>query len=266
MLQVQISQKWALISSIILMGFVFLAANVLQQENYPIIPDSIYPTDIFFVVVSPIVIVFSAILVARHGMVGNHSKAWILFLAGSISWYMADLTYYYNSEYIAQNNNSYLVDYLYYLSYFLYFGFMLFYVKPRKNKITKRIIILGVIISASFIAPSVYFISQKPITDNTEVGINLVYPFLDALIFVPAFVALVLFFRGEVNFLWITVTLGVICIAIADTIFLVERYLELFSPSSFANLFFAWKWILFAFGAYSHIKIFGAIKDRLIKQ
>src|SRR5574339_762057 len=148
MLQMQISQKLALSSSIILMGFVFLAANVLQQENYPIIPDSIYPTDIFFVVVSPIVIVFSAILVARHGMAGNHSKAWILFLAGSISWYMADLTYYYNSEYITQNNNSYLVDYLYYLSYFLYFGFMLFYVRPRKNKVTKRIIMFGCIISA----------------------------------------------------------------------------------------------------------------------
>jgi hypothetical protein len=250
----------------ILLGIIFLLANVLQQEKYPIVPDSIYPTDIFFIAVSPIVIIFASILVARHGMTGNHSKAWILFLAGSMSWYIADLTYYYNSEYVIQNNNSYLVDYLYYLSYFLYFGFMLFYVKPRKNKITKKIIIIGVIVSAGFIVPSIYFISQKPITDNAETQINLVYPFLDSMIFVPAFVAMVLFFRGEVNFLWITITLGVICMAIADTIFLVERCLELFSPSSFANLFFAWKWILFAFGTYSHIKIFGATKNGLIKQ
>jgi hypothetical protein len=239
------------------MGFVYFFANIFQQENYPLVQDSIYPTDIFFIAVSPIAIIFAAILVARHGTTGNHSIAWILFLAGSIVWYAADLTYYYNSEYVAENNDSYLVDYLYYSSYFLYFGFMIFYLKPRKNKISKKIIVIGIIISAGFIAPSAYFIAQKPVVENAEIGINLVYPFLDSMVFVPAFIAVVLFFRGEVNFLWITVTIGVICMAVADTVFLVERCLEIFSASSMANLFFAWKWILFAFGTYSHIKIFG---------
>ncbi len=258
MQQVQISQKGALLVCLGMMGFVYFLANIFQQENYPIIENSVYPTDIFFIVVSPITIIIAAILVVRHGTTGNHSIAWILFLAGAIVWYAADLTYYYNSEYVAENNQSYLVDYLYYSSYFLYFGFMVFYLRPRKNKISKKMIILGIIISASFIMPSLYFISQKPITDNAETGINLVYPFLDSMVFVPAFVAAILFFRGEVNFLWITVTLGVICMAVADTVFLIERCLEIFSTSSMANLFFAWKWILFGFGAYSHVKIFGA--------
>ena len=254
----RISQKGALFVCLGIIGFVFFLANIFQQENYPLVPDSIYPTDIFFIAVSPIVIVFASILVTRHGIVGNHSIAWILFLAGSIVWYAADLTYYYNSEYVIENNNSYLVDYLYYSSYFLYFGFMIFYLRPRRNKISKKIIILGIIISASFIVPSAYFISQKPAIDNAETGINLVYPFLDSMVFVPSFVAVVLFFRGEVNFLWITVTLGVVCIAVADTVFLIERCLEIFSASSLANLFFAWKWILFGFGALNHIRIFGA--------
>lgn len=105
-------------------------------------------------------------------------------------------------------------------------------------------------------------ISQKPGTDS-ETTINLIYPFLDAMVFVPAFIVVILFFGGEVNFLWITVTLGVICMAIADTTFLVERCLEIFSASSIANLFFAWKWILLIFGAYSHIRIFGATKKNI---
>jgi hypothetical protein len=253
----QISQKGALLAVLAAMGAVYFLANVFEQEKYPLIENSIYPTDIFFIAASPVVIALSAILAIRHGTTGNHSVAWILFLAGSIVWYAADLTYYYNSEYVAENNDSYLVDYLYYSAYFLYFGFMILYIWPRRNKISKKIIILGIIISASFIAPSAFFISQKPATDNAETGINLVYPFLDSMVFVPAFVAVVLFFRGEVNFLWITITLGVICLAVADTTFLVERCLEIFSASSLANLFFAWKLILFAFGAYSHIRIFG---------
>lgn len=260
------SQKIALLAALFVLVLVYAGANIFHQESYPIIQNRIYPTDIFFIAFPPVVIAFAGILVARHGSTGSHSKAWILFLAGSIVWYAADLMYYYDSEYIAENNNTYTVDCLYYTSYFLYFGFMIFYLKPRKNKISKKIVLLGIVISISFIVPSMYFMSHKVDTDNDETTINLVYPFLDSMVFVPAFIALVLFFRGEVNFLWVTVTLGVICMAIADTTFLVERCLERFSPSSTVNLFFAWKWILFAFGAYSHIRIFGATKDSLAKQ
>lgn len=255
------SQKTILLASLFVMACVYVGANIFHQENYPIIENSLYPTDIFFIAFPLVVIAFSVILVIRHGMTGSHSKAWILFLVGSIVWYAADMMYYYNSEYVAENNGNYTVDYLYYLSYFLYFGFMLFYLKPRRNKISKKIVLLGAIISLSIIIPSVYFVSQKIDTDNDETEINFIYPFLDSIVFVPAFVALVLFFRGEVNFLWITVTLGVICMAVADTTFLIERCYGIFSPSSIANLFFAWKWILFAFGVYSHIKIFGATKN-----
>ncbi len=258
------SQGKGLAASVVVMSVLFMLANYLHQDDYPIIEDSLYYTDIFFIAVSPLAIAFSAILVYRHGTTGNHSIAWILFLAGSVFWYTADMTYYYNAEYAVQNNESYLVDFLYYLSYFLYFGFMIFYLRPRRDIISKEIILLGTIISMAFIVPSLYFLSQKPSTDF-ETTINLVYPFLDMVVFVPAFVAIVLFFRGEVNFLWVTVTLGVICMAAADTIFLVERHLGLYSASSFANLFFAWKWLLFIFGAYSHVRIFGATKNSLMQ-
>lgn len=260
------SQNQFLLISITAVTAMFILASYFNQDEHPLIENSLYYTDVFFIVVSPLAIVFSAILVFRHGTTGHHSVAWILFLAGSIAWYVADLTYYYNAEYAAVNNDSYLVDYFYYLSYFLYFGFMISYLWPRRKIISKKLVIIGAIISISFIIPSMYFVLAKQGTDNSETTINLVYPFLDSMVFVPAFIALVLFFRGEVNFLWVTVTLGIICMAVADTTFLVERCLEIFSASSIANLFFAWKWILFIFGAYSHIRIFGATKNSLSTQ
>jgi hypothetical protein len=51
--------------------------------------------------------------------------------------------------------------------------------------------------------------------------------------------------------------------AAADTIFLIERHYEVFSASSTANLFFAWRWILLIFGSYSHIKIFSTTKNSI---
>ncbi|MEW6042737.1 MAG: hypothetical protein AB1608_00535 [Thermoproteota archaeon] len=257
-----ISQNQALLAAMVAVAVMFLLANYFQEDKHPIIEDSLYYTDIFFIVVSPLAIVFGTVLARRHGTTGSHSIAWILFLAGSVVWYAADLTYYVNAEYAVEDNDTYLVDFLYYSSYFLYFGFMIFYLKPRKSMISKKLIIAGSIISIGFIIPSLYFLSQKQ-DQNTETTINLVYPFLDSMIFIPAFIALVLFFRGAVNFLWVTVTLGTIFIAVADTTFLIERCLGIFSASSIANLFFAWKWLLFIFGAYSHIRIFGTTEDRL---
>jgi len=260
------SYNHLLLISIIAVEVMFFLASYFQQDDHPIIEDKLYYTDIFFITVSPLAIIFSAILVFRHGTSGYHSIAWILFLAGSIVWYAADLTYYYNAEYMTENNGSYLVDFFYYVSYFLYFGFMIFYLKPRRSIVSKKLILTGIVNSISFIIPSMYFVSQKADIHEGETSINLVYPFLDSMVFVPAFIALVMFFKGEVNFLWVTVTLGIICMAVADTIFLVERCLEIFSASSMANMFFAWKWILFIFGAYSHIRIFGATKNSLSKQ
>jgi hypothetical protein len=257
-----ISQNQALFASMVAVAIMFFLANYFEQDKYPIIEDSLYYTDIFFITISPLAILFGAVLARRHGTTGSHSIAWILFLAGSIAWYAADLTYYINAEYSTVDNDTHLVDFLYYFSYFLYFGFMIFYLKPRRKMISKKMIIAGAIISISFIMPSLYFLSQKQ-DANAETTINLIYPFLDSMIFVPAFIALILFFRGSVNFLWVTITLGVVFIAVADTTFLVERCLEIFSASSIANLFFAWKWLLFIFGAYSHIRIFGATEDRV---
>ncbi|MFN3654989.1 MAG: hypothetical protein ACK4TO_06645 [Candidatus Nitrosotenuis sp.] len=114
--------------------------------------------------VSPLAIVFCAILVYRHGTTSSHSIVSRLFLAGSIVWYAADLTYYYNAEYVAQDNNAYLVDFLYYSSSFLYFGFMISYLKPRIIMISKKLIVAAAIISIGFIIPSLYFYhkSQMP--------------------------------------------------------------------------------------------------------
>ncbi|MBI5147241.1 MAG: hypothetical protein HZA84_08530 [Thaumarchaeota archaeon] len=166
-----------------------------------------------------VAVAFSIILVMRHGRTGNNSKARILYCAATIIWFVADQMYYHFGEYATENNNSYLVDFFYFTSYFLYFGFMIFYLIPRKNKITKKNVILSSAISISFIMPAFYFFIQSTPIDNFETTINFIYPFLDALVFVPTFISVILFFRGQVNFLWITVTLSLICMAAADTLF-----------------------------------------------
>jgi len=142
----------------------------------------------------------------------------------------------------------------------VFFAFAIFYLKPVKNKVSKKMILFTTLIASSLLIPSLYFVHNKPIENNSEYAINTIYPILDVVILVPSLIAIILFFRGEVNFLWTAIALGVIFDVTGNTIYLIERYNETFSAGSVADLFFIWMYVFFAFGAYNHVKIFGTIK------
>lgn len=254
------SQKEWLVVCLVLTGAFFAAINVTGQRE-SMIADRWYYTDFLFMVAPLVVLAFSSVLVFRYKTVGSHAVAWILFLAATASWLVADQIYSYDNEYEQYQLDAYLPDALYIAGYLLYFAFTLFYLKPRKAKITKNIIVLAVAISASFVIPSIYFVHNKIAVEDTETMVNSIYPILDGLVLAPTIIAIILFFRGQVNFLWVTILVAFIFSAAGDTMYLVESYNDEFGPGSVADMFFVWSYVFFAFGVYSHIKLFGRSRD-----
>ena len=110
--------------------------------------------------------------------------------------------------------------------------------------------------------PGLYFIHDKPIENNLEVTINVMYIILDWVILTPSLIAMILFFRGVVNFLWISIMIGLICEVIGDTIFLIEKYNKTFIPGSVVEIFFLWTYIFFIYGVYDQIKLFKITKKQ----
>jgi len=254
------SQREFLLFSLVVTGITFLLANVFHEEQYPIIENHTYFTDILFIVIPLIVIILSSILVIRYGITGSHSASWILFTVAIGIWFVAELLYTYDTDYKIGDISSYIPDLFYVLGYIVFFAFIVFYLKPIKNKISKKMILSTALISSSIFVPTLYFVYNKPIENNPELVVNIIYLILDGIILAPSLIAIILFFRGEVNFLWIIISLGIIFDVAGDTTYLIERYNETFSVGSIADLFFIWTYVFFAFGVYNHVKMFGITK------
>ena len=86
------------------------------------------------------------------------------------------------------------------------------------------------------------------------------YPVADSIILIPAFIGVVLFFRGEVNFTWSLICLGIILQAAGDTSFQFATFTNTYYSGHPSDIVFLWSYLAFSFGVYDHIKIFRKTK------
>ena len=144
-----------LVTSLVAIVVIFIIGNLFNQEDYPII-ENIYPIDILFIIIPVAVIILGVILSAIYKGSGSHGKAWILFTISIIIWFVGEMTYEYDYEYDIEDISTLTSDVFYILGYPIFFAFTILYLKPRKNNISKNIILLSVLVSTVFVTPTLY--------------------------------------------------------------------------------------------------------------
>jgi len=123
--------------------------------------------------------------------------------------------------------------------------------------ISRKLVISAGTVSGMLLIPTLYITSTSDSElSSFEVALASSYPILDALILCPALIGVMLFFKGEVNFLWSLICTAIILNVIADTSFLVLSIDDSYYTGHPIDLLYLWAYIMFAFGVYSHIKIF----------
>lgn len=251
-----------LIYSLIGVVVIFLIANLTNQEEFPIAEDW-YMTDLLFIIVPGVVIILGSILITRYGLRGNYGIAWVLFTLAVSSWYVGELTYSYDNEYDIEVLSTLTSDIFYIVGYPLFFGFTIFYLKPRKRIISKNLILLSSLVALLFVVPTLYltFGMEYGELDALTIFLYAIYPILDAIILVPSIIATVLFFRGQVNFLWMMILLGTILDVIADTGYLTFSIEETYYPGHPIDILYICSYVVYAFGALSHIRLYKKIKS-----
>lgn len=257
--------KNVLIFSFIAVVVIFLIGNIINQEQFPITED-IFMTDLLFVVTPIMVIVLGGILVLRYGIKGNHSIAWIFFTLAFASWFAGEMTYSYEQEYDFEDISTFTSEFFFIAGYPLFFAFTMFYLRPRKRVISKNIILISSLVGVALVIPTLYvtFDVGDEILSDIEIALFAMYPILDAIILVPSIIAVVLFFRGQVNLLWTMVLFGTIFLVMADTSYLVFLVEENYYPGHPLDILYIWSYILFALGAYSHIKLYKKSESNLL--
>jgi len=214
-------------------------------------------TDFAYIPVTAAFVILSIIIFLRFKKTGNHGKAWLLFLGTAISWFIAETTWtVYELVYHLDPFPS-AADVFYIAGYPFLFLFSLFYLKPFKKLISRKMILCASIISISVLIPNLYMTVNNN-SDESEFAIALgaTYPIADAIILAPALIGIFLFFRGEVNFLWTLLLIGILFQVIGDTGFQYFTLDNSYYTGHPIDILFIWSYILFSFGVYSHIQIF----------
>ena len=107
--------------------------------------------------------------------------------------------------------------------------------------------------------PTVYFAvdgDEIESLDDIEIFLFVMYPILNAIILVPAIIATILFFKGEVNLLWTMIMFGTVFLLMADTSYLIFLAEEDYYPGHPLDILYIWSYIFYAFGTFSHINLF----------
>lgn len=209
-------------------------------------------------------VILSLIITSKSKLKGSHGTAWTLFTIFAVSWFIAELLWSINEVILDIDPYPSNADYFYVLGYPLYFAFMIFYLKPFRKLISKKLVAGTSIAAIALLVPSVYlaFDDELGIADFENI-LGLSYPVGDAIIFATALIGISLFFKGKVNFLWTAMSFGIICLIIADTAFLFIGVLDdVYYVGHPIEILFLWTYLLLAFGVYENIKIFQIKKLR----
>lgn len=240
-----------LLSSLLATGVIMLLANSLAIGNRTLI------TDLLYIPVPAAVLVLSIIIASRFQTSGKHGKAWIVFVIFAASWFTAEQIWLvYELIYDIDPWPS-VADFFYLLGYPLLFVFSLLYLQPLRKAISKKLVISSLLITTALLIPTFSLAYQTNSSENDfEVALAASYPVLDAIILCPALIGVSLFFKGEVNFLWSLIYIAMVLNVIADAGFLMLSMNDSYYTGHPIDLLYLWAYVLFAFGVYSHIRIF----------
>lgn len=243
-------QKLLLIT-IVCTGFTILVSTILGKE----IVKSV--TDVMYIITTAAFVILSTILVLRFKKTGDHGKAGLFLLGTSVSWFLGETTW--TIYELVYNKNPFpsIADVFYIAGYPLMLGFLMYYLKPVRKAITRKMMLSAIMISVAMAIPSIYMAySPEPDVTVFENVLATSYPILDSIIFIPAIIGIALFFRGEVNFTWSLMCIGILCFAIGDIGFQYATFTDTYYTGHPADIVLMWSYILFSFGVYDHVRIF----------
>ena len=253
--------------SFVLLGIVgiFIIANMFGLKNYPLVDDW-YPIDILFIIFPAIAVIFGVIISIKYKGKGNHGKAWIFFTLAVLAWYIGELEHSYEDEYSRDDISTLTSDIFYILGYPLFFAFTIFYLKPRRDIISKKMIFLSSVFALALVAPSLHYTFDvtEEVYEDEFFWLYSIYPILDGIILAPSFVAVFLFFRGKVNLLWTLILLGTLIDVGADTLFIGIEADDSYYPGHPIDILYLSTYVLYIFGVYSHLTIYkksSTVKD-----
>ena len=232
-----------------------LVSNIVGEETANL------TTDLMYMPVSGGLLILSIIIAIKFRGIGDHGKAY-LFFAGFVSLWVAAEFLWLRSEIVLHLSPFPTeVDWLYLAGYPFLFSFSVYYLKPLRSSISRKMIVYASLAVAVFLVPTIYTMySSNPNASLPEIMWAAIYPVSDVMVLFPAVLGMALFFNGKVGLFWSLTSIAIILNIAADSgFFFLDIDKSAYSGSPI-NILYLWSYILFAFGIHSHVKLYGKPK------
>jgi len=250
-----ITKKY-LILALIICASVNLVSNLIGNDA------AIFVGNMMYIPISGAFLIMSMLIISRFGMSGNNGLAWISFGGYAISWFIAEMLWIIQELYLKIDPFPSAADIFYLVGYPFLLMFFIAYLQPVRSIITKKMLIVVSTFAVGILIPSLYFaIAPGKSTDLLQRVLSIIYPIFDVMVMIPALLGVILFFKGQVNFIWTLICIGTISLFVADTAFLFAQNQDSYYTGNPMEIMFYWNYILLTFGMYGNLKLFQRSKQ-----
>lgn len=245
-----LKEKRLLIISLVVVAFGFVLTNLFDKELANLFSNSAN------VGTNLVLFILSVMILVKNRFSGVHGKAWLLFVIGVMCWFIAE-TIWMMYE-IVSDDVPFLseADFFWFLGYPAFFAFLILYIKPLKNAISKKMIVGATLTSMALLALSVSLLYEPNSAVDFETIVAFSYPIADSILLVPCLIGIALFFKGKVNILWTLFCIGMSFFIVSDTVYASLILDDTFYSGDPLMLLYVYGYIFLVFGVYEHIKIF----------
>lgn len=236
---------------IISVAAINLIANYFGEEVAIIVGNFMY------IPAAGSLLVVSIIVLQRLGTSGKHGTALIALAGFAICWFFAEIIWIIQELYFQIDPFPSAADLFYLVGYPFLLMFLISYLEPLKDGITKEILAIAILAAVIVLVSSLYVVfSEDEELSHYEFALLAGYPVADSIVLVPSLLGVILFFKGKVNFMWTLVFVGVISLYVADTTFLYTQLDDTYYTGHPLEMLFHFMYFLMAFGIYDYMKIF----------
>lgn len=238
-------------------GFAVLISNIISQQIANV------TTDILYMPVSGGLLIISAIIAIQFRGKGDHGKAYLLFVGFVAFWSTAEFVWFRSELVTHLLPFPEYADWLYLAGYPFLFFFSVYYLKPFRTAFSKKILSYAALATMVFLIPTLYSMySNNPNASLPEIIWAAIYPIADAVVLFPAVLGLALLFKGQVGLFWSLTCIAIVLNIIADSGFFFLDIDKSYYSGNPINILYLWSYILFAFGIYSHVKLYKKPKKK----
>ncbi len=208
-----------------------------------------------YTIIPGILIILSTCALTRTDKIKDISKNSLLFLTISfISWFAAELIWNLFRHVLRIDPYPSIADFFYVAAPIFMCISLIIFLQPLQNKIKKTHVIFASMISILILIPMLIatFEANSKVT-VLEIVIAMIYPIVDAVLLVPAIIAILISAKVNKNLFWIMILMGIIIFIIGDDLFLFLVIDDLYYDGNPVDILWLTSYVIWSFSIYNLI-------------